>query len=246
MTAGVNNNFSNHFYINPQMLTSDVKEFAKTTDNMAKEILAINTPVEKYNGPVVFRHYHYYNDPFYFSPGPFWYPQPVVVVNDGYQGRRRKEDDNTAVIVGIAAAVVGGIALYTVGSGINKVKDANRELQETHEFQRKLDRYAQFSGIDQNIVYNAREVAHVKERICNRIKDSAVGDLALRVTLAASCIVALAGAFAGASALMTAGIIFNLVAVGGMLFKWGLDSSDTDNLRDAYMLRNRIEQLKTL
>lgn len=220
---------------------------------MAHEIIA-GTTNTTYDGPVVIRHYHYYNDPFWYPT--IWYPRgPSVIVlpSDNCrpapvntQSDRRKKDDDTAKLIGVAAAVIGGVTLYFLGSAISKIQDANVELEDTKNYQQQMARYRN-AGTDseQENTYKVLQVADLKERICTRVADSAWWDVALRTGLAASCGIALAGSFAVVpAATMWYGVYGATGAVAGMLFKAGLDSSDKMNFRDAQAMQSVLQEIR--
>lgn len=221
----------------PAIVRNDVEKFVSKADAMAHEIIAKNTSTT-YEGPVVMRHYHYYNS-------PFWWYHPVFIYTPYrpcHSGRRgHAKDDGAAILIGATAAIVGGAALYAVGSSINRIQDAKTELRETRAVINKVARHF-LARNEEDIAVHAsiEKMAKLKERICNRVLNSAAWDLALRVALFVGCGSALFGAIAGAPALISAGAIGSLVVGGGMLFKWGLDSSDRKNYRDAVALRTLI------
>lgn len=232
--------------------TSEIVNFAKTADNLANQILSQDAPVA-YQGPVVIRSSHYYHpSPFFW---PIYPPSPsVVVINNGphssaspvNRDRNKEKDNGAAILVGIVAVAVGGIALYSLGAGIATYNDTNQELADTQQFQERLFIAPNADAKEQALIQEANNAANLKNRICTRLKNSALANLALRTGLFASCGIALAGAVAATPALMTAGGVVGLVSVGGMLFKWGFDTSDKANVRDAQHLKGSVQYLKTL
>lgn len=226
-----------------QAMRTEVKNFAKKAECLANEIISKNDSKPYTSDTVVYHHHHY--SPYHFWPSPYYAPRPVVVV-DGCRDDRRKKKDDAALLIGVAAAIVGGIAVYGFGSAISKSKDASRELGETHAFQRLVGRFQKAADFpkDQCMLFDAKEAADIQERIHTRIQDSASWDLSLRGGLVLGCGTALAGAIGAVPAAMTAGVVGSLVVGTGMLFKWGLDSSDKDNYRDAQNLKNRVHDLK--
>jgi len=227
-------------------LNSDIKGFSQSSTNLAQEILQAQSGSSSYSGPTVIRHYHYYNSP-WSSYSYFWQPTPVYIIpTRGYS--RYEEDNNNALLLGVVAAVVGGIALFTVGTSISTLEDANRELDDTSAFKARFKTY-------QNIATDAKErekaayaenAACLKEQICQRTKNSALTDLILRVGLFVGCAFALMGAILTVPEWMSVGLITSLVFAGAMLFKAGLDSTDKKNFRDARDLQNAINHLNAI
>lgn len=233
--------FSNIF-IKPTTanMQSDLNTFAARSNNLADQILSQHEP-KAYTGPVIIHDYHYYH------PSPFfWYdPSPrVVVVNPRPISQKDKDKDN-AVLIGVIATVVGGIALYYLGASIAGYQDATQELDDTTQFQRRLASYAEnASDHNQNKINAAGHVAYLNGRICSRIRNSCIVDIALRTAMVGACGLALAGAITTTPAYMTAGAIAGVVTTGIMLFKWGFNGTDRSNIRDAYALKESLKLMK--
>lgn len=247
---------------NTAIVRSEITSFASKANSLADQILSQNEPAT-YSGPVVIHDHHYYEP----SYPLFWQPRPRVIVVDSPSCPRQcpapsakpsgKGKDDKAVFIGVAAAVIGGATLYSLGSSISAYQDAGAELEETNMFQHKLRAYQDTVGEDQQeLVYHARQAASLKERICSRIQSSAATDIFLKSSMAAACGSALAGAamevysvsliVAGAQlapALITGGAIAGCATAAGMLFKWGFDSTDKANLRDAQSLKDSVQLL---
>jgi hypothetical protein len=228
-------------YATPAVVQSEIKTFAAKTNHLADQILSQNEP-KAYTGPVIIHDHHYYQPypMFWYDPGPRY-----VVINNGHcADDRRREDNGAAVIIGILSAIVAGVALYSLGSSIAAYQDSNQELTETFEFQGMLNSNPTAANPkEQQRIDEAYQVAHLKGRICTRIKHSAISDIFLKTALFSAAAISLTGAFATAPALMTAGMVGGLVVGGGMLFKWGLDSTDKSNIRDALAIKDRIQNL---
>lgn len=214
------------FPIPKEEVRTEVQKFAKKANRLADQILSENSPTP-YTGPVIIRNNYYYGS--CWSPW-FWYTPHTVYVPQ--QSRRERESDNN-FLIGLFAAIVGGIALYAIGSGMSQCEDAHRELEKTHEFQNKLKNFQRNGPAEeQRYVAKAAQTASLKERICSRIKNSAITDLFLRTVLFVGCGLALTGALAFPP-LVLPGVVIAIVGVGGMLFKWGLESSNSQNILDA-------------
>jgi hypothetical protein len=225
-------------------IRQDIQSFATKADALADQILSANQPqVSCSHEPVVIiRHYH---SPWY---SPFWYyhPQPIFINNScSDRGRSNNKDRDAQILLGIAATVIGAVAMFALGSAIPRYTDASSELSETADFNARLQ-YSNPRQQDAELVNEAKYAGSLKERICSRIKRSAEADVALRTLLVAGCGATLAGLIVSNPAFVTAGVVAGLVAGGGMLFKWGFDSSDKQNIRDAHALKGSIQQLNQL
>jgi len=229
----------------PKTIRTQVQAFAERADTLANEILHRkedgDQPSSNRERTVIIR--NYYNPwytPFFWSP----WPQPVYVVS--HDSHRRDNDNDIRVLVGLVAAVVGGIALFAVGAAIPRYHDSEHELENTHEFQQRLQETTIDDG-DAALIEEAKTAAFFKERVCKRIRNSALADLALRITISIGCGMALGAALTvGSGAFMVAGIVTAFVGGGAMLFKWGLESSDKRNIRDSQALLASVARLHTL
>lgn len=230
--------------VNASNLRKSVTAFAAQAGRLADQILSIRDQRE-YNDTAVIRHHHYHHGYSYWSPF-YLRPSPVVVIDGGRSERRRRSEDNAAVA--IIAAIVGGIALYTIGSSMAQYQDASTDHEENMDMQYTLNQYqgADVSMKDRELIGETYQALRLKDRITTRIQNSASEDLVMRVGLFAGAGVAFMGAISAAPALITAGTITGLVACGGMLFKWGLDSTNRANIRDAEALAMSLDRLKSL
>lgn len=223
-------------------LRKSITAFAAQAGRLADQILSIRDQRE-YHDTAVIRHHHYHHGYSYWSPF-YLRPAPVVVIDGGHSDRRRRSEDNAAIA--IIAAIVGGIALYTIGSSIAQYQDASADHEENMDMQYALNRYQSSNSDNRELISETHHAVHLKDRITTRIQNSAAQDLAMRVGLFAGAGAAFVGAISAAPALITAGTITGLVACGGMLFKWGLDSTNRANIRDAEALAMSLERLKSL
>jgi len=210
---------------------ADLKQFTNNTTNMVRDVLgAQNRPTGRVEGPVVFRTYRSYD--------PFWPSvyQPVYVTS--YNPRPR--EDNSNVLTGIFAAVVVGVTTFFVGQAIGSLEDAERELDNAISEKQKFDGYSKHSATQQErlTATDVVRAAGLKERICRRIKESAITDLILRVGLLAGASLVLIGAIYTAPAWISSGLVVSCAATALMLFNWGLNSTDRNNIRDAEELRD--------
>lgn len=216
-----------------------VKGLANESRSLAAEILDNGRPSYVSSGSTKTVH-HYHHD-YGFGCYPLY--QPVYV--GGGRGRGRNDDDTgVRVLVGLAATVVGGIALYTIGRSINELQHSGEEITRARDFDDYLaSARGRVSADDQVVVEEASVLARLKERIHQRMKNSSIMDLIARITLAAGAALALTGAFAGAPWLMVAGVALGLIAGGAMLFKCGLNTPDRANIRDAQQLQQIADNL---
>lgn len=210
---------------NPQAISLTDKAFLKRASSLASQIIRGEDSYCNENGAnnvIVIRHHcSPWYSPFYTPIFPL-YVDPV--------GCRRDGDDSAKALFAIVAGVAAGIALFAIGSAISRIQDANAELSNAEFIKQKNN--------------NLWQVADLQEKICNRIKTSAMVDLALRITLFVGSGVALLATLSVIpAAYATAGAIAALLSVGSMLFKWGLDSG-RQNLHDALTLHEAIEAIK--
>lgn len=223
-----------------QAIRSEVNRFVTKAGDLANQILTENSP-KPYQGPVIIRN-HYHFTPWHYNPYP-----SVIVVGDHCHGRRQKDDDGGRILLGILATVGALIASYAVGSAIVTHQDASSELDEAKQARLKFQEFAMHAvGKDQELVSEALEASHLKKRICKRMKNSAVTDLALRITLAVGLGMIAGAAFVAAPQILALGLVSSVVAGGAMLFKWGFESSSSANLRDAQALNESLKRLKQL
>ena len=166
----------------------------------------------------------------------------------GADRARRDDESGARVLIGLAAAILGGIALFATGSAIGRCQEARHDLEDTKLAQDKLDLYQREAPqSDQALVNEAKQATDLKARICKRIKDSAIIDLALRVTLLVGCGFGLFAAFAAfPAAYLIAATVTAVTAGGAMLFKWGFETTDKQNNRDAMAIRESVRRLATL
>lgn len=230
----------------PISYRQELKSFLNRSTQLANEIIAKHTRTAC-EGPVVIRHYHYYNSPWWlFRPVSFYQPSVVYVRDDRNHGRRGNDsrDRGAAALVGITAAIVGGISLYATGTSISRLQDASKELATTREFKREVAYQARVASPNQRAhISLVRKIVQVNERICSRIQNSAAWDLALRISLVVGCGVAIAGAIVASPYIMMSGATGGLIAGGAMLLKWGIEASDSHNFREAQALKMMIRNL---
>ena len=222
---------------------SNIKHFADKANDLANQLLAPKNA--SYNGPVVIRNNYYYSySPFY---SPWFYSRPSVIVVDNGRGRRSNEQDNAKnLLLGVALTVGALVMSYFVGSAFSSYQDADRECTEARESQIKFANYRPYvSPKDFPLLEEARIATSLKDRICSRIRDSAVWDLALRVGVTSGLVIGAVGAFT-CLPVLGVGLSIGVISAGAMLFKWGFDTNDRKNILDAQDLKASVLNLRQL
>lgn len=236
-----------HVLTNKQLpsgfIRNEVNQFADKANNLANQLLAPKNTT--YKGPIIIRNHYYYESPFYT---PWFYSRPRPVIYFDNSGHRRDQDNKGgSILLGVIATIGMFIASYAVGSAIASHNDAGQELDETRDTQQRFSSYKSYTGAqEQPLLREATYAARLKERICSRIKNSSAWDLALRVALTVGLALTAIGAFTAASPLMGLGVILSICSLTALLFKWGFESMDKSNTRDAQALRDSLYKLKLI
>lgn len=230
-------------------LHDKTEKYVERASQMASEIIAKNQGTI-YEGPVVIREYHYYDEPFFLDP---WYSRsPRVVVVSGEPAvvkpcetrtaSQKKSDDAGVAMV---AAIVGAVAIYFLASSISKLQDASYELSESKSFKKEILENISYDKLDNcEYLIEAMKVAELKEKICSRITRSSSWDIALRASLAATCGFTV-GSYFLSPTLMPIGVCGAVMSGFSMLVKAGFDDSENKNDRDARILQDVVAQLPT-
>lgn len=237
-------NVGRGFYI-PTIATirSEIEAFASKAKHLAEQILSQNNP-KAYTGPIIIHDHHYYQPwpMFWYDPGPRY-----VVIDRPSRDSKRNDDESARILIGVISTVAAAIALYSLGSSIASYRDSSQELADTQEFQGKLNFIPRdIEEKDQEKICKAYQIADLKGRICTRVKNSAINDIILKSSFFIGAGVTATAAFVNAPGLITAAGIGTLVAGGGLLFKWGFDSTDKSNIRDAEYLKAFVSELKKI
>lgn len=235
-TNGLNSAYSGQVppVYSSEAIRAGVTQIARNTDSFATSFLPEN------NGPKVVVHRHYYG--YDYTPSWFYfYPQPVYIVG----GRRREDEGSSRAALAILSTVLGGIALYALGKALGRFRAASSDLQNAQHDRARLNDYgANAAGSDQTAVETAKHSVDLKGRICQRVKNSALTDVILRVGFAVGCGLLLASAFATAPGLLyLMGAVTALTTGGAMLLKWGFESTDRQNQLDALAIRASVQQI---
>ena len=226
-----------------QQIKSKVNKLIKSASDLSNQILSPKTI--KYEGPIVIREHYYPVSPFFYLP--WYYPRPSVIVVDRFGHHRTESRDNTARILLGGLAAIGAIFMAkVVGDAALSLKDSQRELNNNKEEVAKLNHLqANSRPEDQELLGQAAEALELKGRICSRIRNSSIWDLNLRVSLTVGLILTSVGAFVCLPVAL-AGLILSVVSASAIMFKWGFDSNDADNIRDAQELKEKLSNLKEL
>lgn len=222
------------------ILKDAVRDFVVKTDAFVQPLIG-DALLATAIAPV--HHYHH-------SSGwyPWYQPSRVVVVDTGNSTRssstssKRSKEDKTLAIVATIAALV---AIYTVGSSVARYNDARHELTEASDFQDLLEGAKDNpEETDRTLAFHAEKAAGLKERICRRMKNSALTDTVLRVSLLGGLIATAASAYVGNAAVLNTSLATNLVAGSLIMLKLGYDSFSNANARDAHSLRAQLIHLR--
>lgn len=229
-------------YLSSSYVRSSINQFANKANDLANQLLAPkNSP---YSGPVVIRNNYYSYSPFY---SPWFYSHPSVIVVDNGRGRRSNEQNNEKnILLGVVLTVGALVMTYFVGSALSSYQDADRESKEARESQKKFNNYrAHVSPHDLPLLEEVRVATSLKGRICSRIRDSVLWDLALRIGITAGLVAGAVGSFT-CLPVLGVGLTIGALSAGAMLFKWGFESTDRKNILDAQELRASVLKLKDL
>lgn len=243
MTTAVNHG---QIHYPSDYIRTKVNDFCQKTQSFVQQFFASETTSSH---TTVHHHYHSYSpfySPFYYS-SPWWY-EPSIVIGDRGRGRNNN-DDGAQIVLSIIATIGALVASYAIGVAWSSLNEANEELDQTKEFENNLWRYQQNAKPeDQVMLAEAREAASLKERICARIVSSSGWDLCLRVSTAAGlALTAVSAALMPvAASTLGVGLVVTVVSLAAMLFKWGSDSRDSANIRDAEALRYTLNSLQKI
>lgn len=173
-------------------------------------------------------HHHHYDRPFQSSC-------------ESGSRKTKKDEDLTRVLVGLAAAVVLGVAAYSLGQDLGMYRDAGVEKSRLAEEEHRI----LISAAPIDLRYEALEVVHDEEKIVNSVRSSAVTGLALKAALAVSSGVILFGAFGSKdAAMMWKGAGAAAVAASLLTIRWGVQMTDQTLQKQAHRLLDRAVALK--
>ncbi|CRX39394.1 hypothetical protein [Estrella lausannensis] len=240
----------------------EVNQYLAKSAQLAKQILAPSecgyTQENRNIGRVQVNNYNFGSPscmpmmiPLHTAPVYHVHTAPHYHVHHNPQHARQEKEgpsDGLRWIVGLAAAVMGGFAIYKVGQIINHIRAAGEELDENRQFQGRIRDWnysliAQGQG-DSAALRALKTISEKRQSIFSRIKENAVLNLIIAISTVATAIFAIAGAVVGSWALLGLGLASGLAVAGSFLFKIGYASSDKNDVKDAQVLKEQIDLLK--
>lgn len=226
---------------NTRIAEREVQAYLESAQRLADDILGPEKSLKPHCcnsiGTVKVRHFWSW-----WPMSPFYYMDPYPYYGRGIHVHSHHDSDaGLRILVGLAAAVLGGYAIFKAAEGLGKWKEANQELKENQEFKRNLRNYNnQFA---QTHFGELRQISELKDKIFSRIKSEALSNLIYMTSLVAASALALAGAIVTSGALIVAGVA---VAAGTgtlMLCDWGFNSVNRQHIRDAWQIRQCLASL---
>lgn len=233
-------------------LTEIVNKYAPKGELLAHHILHNQTAEVSASVPetpiIVIREY---------SPwwGRMWMPmyyQPMPIYVGRPQSREERREDMFATVAAIAS-ITFGFAFYYAAKAARRLVDADYQCSVAQNFRRHIDQVqAEPDSEDDQILIKARTVANIHAKIATDTWNSALTDLALRITASVGCALLAVGCIFGYIGSLTCAIqpliISGLVAatISGMaiLFKNGFESNRII-IHDAHRLQVALQQLRT-
>lgn len=233
--------FDNHYF------KQNVENFKTRAGNLANQIL-FDSKEKDFDGPIVIRHHHYHYGPTFWTP--LFYREPRVIIADPLSARefRRQREDESNLALGIISTVVSFVFLYAIGTAYSRYEDASVENGDTEVFRKQI-------GFDRQFVQDPKEksqmeeaviAADLKGRICDRIENSAISDLAMRISGFIGAATLAVGAFFAVAPFVVTGTVVLVASLGAMILKWGLNSEDRHNRHDALLLQESLKRMNQL
>ncbi|MBA3817178.1 MAG: hypothetical protein H0X29_11815 [Parachlamydiaceae bacterium] len=231
------------------VIRGKINDFAYKASSLASEILGPKpTSFEVPNS--AHEHYHYHDSSSWM---PWYYSRPTtVIVSDrntscNTSNRRNSEKNDGGVALAVAATGIALGGLYYVATNLNALWDAESKLNEIKCFNNDLDTFSKIMQPQEElIITEAKQTASLTERICKRTKDSELIGLYLKSGVVASCTSYVAGYCSTLPAIQAIAIGTGLLCTGSLIFKYGIESSTGESIRDAQALNNSIAKLRTL
>lgn len=233
---------------------SKIFKFAENADQLANKILPAQASnyVPERNGTNIHHHHHHDYVPYY----PIYSaPHSTVVITDrgdrscsttSSNRNNRKEEGSLFLAIGAIGVLMGG--LYYLGTGVSEYNDTNTQLNHAKKFEEKVKKLSKknLSSTEKSLINEAKTAAKITKNIHQRIKDSTMNGLYLKAGLATSCGASFLGFWAGSYAAQWCPVLPAVVCIGGLVFKTGLEWSNTDNIRDANALKNSVQKLRLM
>lgn len=185
---------------------------------------------------------NYYHRPFFSSP--MWYPMydPMPIY---YPSRSRGGQDSEnamRTLVAIVSVVVLSVSSYIVGSSIVRIQDTNKAIEDVRDDQSNLHLNLLADSSIGDVLRTAYDIGELQVKVYNRIQHSAWADLILNIGLVFSSTIALLGAFAVVNPSLIPVGMLACAAIGvAILIKKGVESSHSTDMRDAALIRSRID-----
>lgn len=201
-----------------------VQSFFYSTNHIAESI--INSKNSDSIGHVKTRRFYFW------SPYPFFY-SPMQ-----YEPMHRDSKEGLWMI-GLLALAVLGFAVFKIGQAVGNYREANTEISEVKKFKAShLTELTEEAAASQ--FSHLEKIIHLRQNIFTRIKNNALCNIIFMTSLAASSAITMAGAVLSSAPLLGGGILAGLATSGILLYRWGFNSTDGDQLRDAKMIRSEL------
>lgn len=235
------------------IFAAPVNDFLRSCNTLTEEIETANapsTPSRVYIGRVERRPSYSWT---FISFGNSYHTRSADRSERRREGERgeEKSKDNSALFVigGIIFSILFGYSAYQTGKSISEISQTNIEIKETSEFKNRVygfhgELFAR--GADNQHVNQLQKIANLKESIFVQIRAHAISKLVFMVTLAVGATLGIAGALAASSALLLTGVGISILAVGGLLVRWGIDSGDKGLLKTSRKLKEATLELLNL
>lgn len=167
----------------------------------------------------------------------------------GHYGRKEDEDKPSGalrILVGLCSAILGGFAIFHVGSALNHLDETGQEIAYNKKYSSDLSyiEATDLTGQAGPYVDNLKKIAEKRDSIFSRIKTNAVFKLMLTSALVAAAAFALIGAIFASYPFMGAGLLVGLAAGGVFLFKLGYGWNDKKDSEDAQAIKQAVENIK--
>lgn len=159
-------------------------------------------------------------------------------VNHYHNGRpaRRNEkemSDGTRAAVGIIGSLIMLVGSYFIGKSIEARNDASEKLDETKAFRKEFKIQQNYHNSD-----SIDTITKATKRVLKRSIASANWAIALKVALVAGAAIAVIGAITANPVVAAVGGGVVLLAGCALLVKWGIESANRANKRDARIIMN--------
>lgn len=209
--------------------------FCSNNHAMASDVVRVRHRDRVYIGPVPVAYYNWGN-PFCFMP-------VAVPISTGpsYYGRQ-SSDAGARVLIGIAAAAVGGIAIYYTGQAIQQIGKVGEQLNKIEEMRNTVNADKSLNPKQRDAL---NKVADCEAAIFKRIRGNAIANLVLTIAVVAGAALAIVGAIFAIYAVIAAGLVVGIAAGAALILKWGINSGSDTEKKQAQALIDALEAIKT-